>query len=407
MRKLLLAAGMACLSLVLTAAECGGERVYWSALAYRMAEPVLKPMSEGKLHATMPVECSTSWGKGRTTDMAHLEAFGRLMMGIAPWLALPADDTPEGRQREQLRTWALKSAAHAVDPASPDYVLWRKEHQPLVDAAFLAVAFLRAYDALWVPLDATTKQRYIEEFQLLRRIKPPRNNWMLFAAAVETFLLKAGAEFDAERITSAVEQIDKWYVGDGWYSDGDHFAMDYYNSFVIQPMLCEVLATLVESKQTLMPNQAELLATARKRMQRYGAILERFVSPEGTYPIVGRSITYRTGVMQPLALLPLWGLLPDELPQGQARAALSAVVHRVFDGTDNFNDKGYLRIGVCGSQPMAADGYINTGSVYLAAFVFAPLGLPADHAFWTDPAQDWTSKKAFSGQPFPKDWAKQ
>lgn len=57
------------------------------------------------------------------------------------WLALPDDDTPEGVRRRQLREWALKSYANAVDPNSNDYLLWRQENQTLVDAAFIAESF--------------------------------------------------------------------------------------------------------------------------------------------------------------------------------------------------------------------------------------------------------------------------
>ena len=52
----------------------------------------------------------------------------------------------------------IKSYAQSVDPESKDYLLWRKEGQPLVDAAYIAESFLRGYDALWVPLDDLTKQ---------------------------------------------------------------------------------------------------------------------------------------------------------------------------------------------------------------------------------------------------------
>ncbi len=48
--------------------------------------------------------------------------------------------------------------------------------QPLVDAAFIAQSFIRAPEKLWEPLDNITKQRYIEEFTLLRRVNPPYNN---------------------------------------------------------------------------------------------------------------------------------------------------------------------------------------------------------------------------------------
>lgn len=35
--------------------------------------------------------------------------------------------------------------------------------------------------------------------------------------------------------------------------------------------------------------------------------------------------------------------------------------------------------------------------------MFMPLGLPADHPFWTDPAEEWTQQRAWSGKPFPID----
>mgnify|MGYP002244278765 CR=1 FL=1 len=44
-------------------------------------------------------------------------------------------------------------------------------------------------------------------------------------------------------------------------------------------------------------------SVAQKRMQRFGMILERFISPEGAFPVFGRSITYRTGTLQPLGFV--------------------------------------------------------------------------------------------------------
>lgn len=142
-----------------------------------------------------------------------------------------------------------------------------------------------------------------------------------------------------------------------------------------------------------------------KRMQRFGMILERFISPEGTFPVFGRSITYRTGVLQPLALLAWRGWLPEELPAGQVRAAMTAVIQRMFGDKRNFNEKGFLVLGFNGRQPNISDWYTNNGSLYLASLAFLPLGLPADHSFWTDAPLPWTSKKAWEGEDFPKDHA--
>ena len=375
------------------------DREYWADLAYRIAAPVLSNMSRGELSKNMQLELSPTWD-GRDKRVSYMEAFGRLMDGVAPWLALPDDDSAEGRQRRQLREWALASYVHAVDPDSPDYLLWRKEGQPLVDAAFLASSFLRAPEQLWEPLDTLTKQRYVEEFQQLRRIDPPFNNWLLFSATVETFLMTAGAQYDAYRIHSAVRQIEEWYVGDGWYADGEHFAFDYYNSYVIQPMYVQVLDELLKRRKIVRPATQEI---ARKRMQRFGIILERFISPEGTFPVFGRSMTYRLGVFQPLALLAWKERLPEELPEGQVRAALTAAMRRMFSVDGNFNDKGFLQLGFAGRQPNLADRYTNNGSLYLTSEIFLPLGLPVDHSFWTAPSQEWTAQKAWSGADFPKD----
>ena len=119
------------------------DRQYWCNLLYRIAEPVLSNMSEGKLHQNMQLELSPRWD-GRNKEVAYMECFGRTMAGVAPWLALPDDDTPEGQMRKQLRTWALKSYGHAVNPESPDYLGWNKHGQALVDAAYIAESFLRA-----------------------------------------------------------------------------------------------------------------------------------------------------------------------------------------------------------------------------------------------------------------------
>lgn len=381
------------------------DRELWCDILYRMAAPVLSNMSEGKLQENMLVELSPTWD-GRDKRVTYMECFGRLMAGLAPWLSLPDDDTEESKQRKQLREWALKSYAHAVNPESKDYLLWRKEGQPLVDAAYIAESFLRGYNALWTPLDSLTKQRYIKEFTQLRRVNPPYTNWLLFSSTIECFLKKAGAREDAYRITSALRKVEEWYVGDGWYSDGPDFAFDFYNSFVLHPMYVECLEVMTDGgKKSGWNLKAANFNRGIKRMQRFGIILERFVSPEGAFPVFGRSITYRTAVLQPLALLAWRGWLPKELPNGQIRAAMTAVMNRMFGDNRNFNEKGFLTLGFNGSQPHISDWYTNNGSLYMASLAFLPLGLPAEHPFWTDASQAWTSKKAWGGEEFPKDHA--
>ena len=371
------------------------DREYWAALAYRMAAPVLENMAKGELQKNMQLELSPTWDN-RDKKVAYMECFGRLMAGIAPWLNLPDDDTAEGKMRAQLREWALKAYANAVDPESPDYLGWES----------------------WLRLDSRTKARYIKEFQGLRRYDPCYTNWLLFSAMEECFIAKAGGDADWFRIHRAMEKIEEWYVGDGWYSDGPSFAFDYYNSYVIQPMYVECLEMIRQVRgndswtvRTYVPTTDRneganyRYAAALKRMQKFGVILERLISPEGTFPVFGRSIPYRMATMQPLAQLAWRKQLPEELHNGQVRAALTAVMHRMFDGKgeSNFTKDGYLTIGFVGSHPNVADWYTNNGSLYMTSLSFMPLGLPETDDFWTAPAEKWTSKKAWEGDDFPKD----
>jgi len=378
------------------------DRQYWSSLAYKMAQPVLENMAKGELQKNMKTEFSPSFDN-RDRSVVYMETFGRLMVGIAPWLTLPDDETPEGQQRRQLREWALASYKNAVDPNSPDYFSWGKAGQNLVDAAFIAESFLRAWDTLWMPLDEVTKERYIKEFQALRKIDPPYSNWLLFSSTIESLLAKAGAQFDEYRINMACRKVEEWYVGDGWYSDGPQFAFDYYSSFVFHPMYLETLQAMVDAKRSSRIDYQKYYDRALHRAQKYAIILERFISPDGTFPVFGRSMTYRMAAMQPLALMAWYQTLPKELSNGQVRAALTKVLHRMFDSQENYNDAGFLTIGFCGSQPDVADWYTNNGSLYMTSMAFMPLALPADHPFWTDAPQPWTQVKAWSGQPFPKD----
>ena len=380
--------------------EAQDDRAYWSELLYKIAEPVLSNMSKGELKKNMTLELSPTWLKGRDASVTYLETFGRLMDGLAPWLSLPDDDTKEGKMRKQLREWALASYKNAVDPESPDFLKWTGEAQILCDASFLAQSFIRAPKALWEPLDEVTKQRYIDIFHQLKWVKPAYNNWLLFRTTIETFLVSIGEKYDAFAIEVTMHKMEEWYHGDGWYADGPEIAFDYYNAFVIHPMLVECLEVL-DKKPVNKPISFNL---ALRRMQRYNTLLERMISPEGTFPALGRSITYRMAAFQSLVLAAWKYGLPKGMTNGQVRSGLTAVMKRMFGMEGNFNKEGFLQLGFVGHQPNLADYYTNNGSLYMTALGFLTLGLPADHPFWTDPAEDWTSKKAWNGQKFPKDY---
>ncbi len=377
----------------------GSDRAYWLQTLLTVVHPVLTSLAEGQLKATMPVESAPGQEAGRR-NVTYLEALGRTLAGLAPWLEHPAVGAEKGQQ-QKYAALARQGIANAVNPQSPDFMNFTRGGQPLVDAAFLAHGLLRAPTQLWQQLANETQTRLVMALKASRTIKPGYNNWLLFSAMVEAALLKFTGEGDELRMDYAIKQHETWYKGDGAYGDGPDFHWDYYNSYVIQPMLLDVVQTLVMAKKA---DQA-LLNTIQTRAQRYAQIQERLIGPDGSFAAFGRSLAYRCGAFQLLAQLALQKKLPAELPVGQVRNALTAVIRRTMEAPGTFDAKGWLQIGLCGHQPSIGETYISTGSLYLCSEAFLPLGLAADDPFWTAPAEDWTAKRIWSGQDVNVDHA--
>jgi hypothetical protein len=375
-----------------------GERATWVGHMQKLADPVLNNLAAETLKARMPVEQAAG---ARRESVTHLEALGRLIAGIAPWLELPSDTTDEGRLRARYAELARRAIDRAVDPASKDFLNFTRERQPLVDAAFLSQGVLRAPRALGEQLDAGTRRNLIAALESSRITLPGFNNWLLFSATVEAALAKLGASWDRMRVDYALRQHDQWYKGDGAYGDGPEFHFDYYNSFVIHPMLLDVLDVFSEEN----PAWKDLAARELQRARRYAAVLERLIAPDGSFPPIGRSLAYRCGAMQLLAQAALRRTLPEDVTPGQVRGALTAVIRRTLEAPGTFDTAGWLQIGFCGHQPGVGERYISTGSLYLCSVGLLPLGLPPSDEFWSAPAQPWTSVRAWTGQEFPIDHA--
>ncbi len=376
------------------------DREFWVRSLTRISHPVLDALNKGQLKATMPVEAPHGNVESRR-EFTHLEAMGRLLSGIAPWLESGASDAAEAALRERYADMA-RGAIHAgTDPKSPDFMNFNKGSQPVVDAAFLTLAILRAPKELWQKLSPSTQQNVIRALQSTRVIKPGYNNWLLFSAMVEAGLCCMGAPWDVLRIDYAVRSVNLWYKGDGLYGDGPEFHWDYYNSFVIHPMLLKVLEVVSHSSAAWASFQPQSML----RAQRYAAIQERLISREGTFPPIGRSLAYRFGAFHLLADMSLRHRLPEGVSPEQVRSALTAVMRRMLAAPGTFDSQGWLRVGFCGDQPLIGEPYISTGSCYLCSAAWLPLGLPASDPFWAGPEKPWTAKKAWSGENVAADHA--
>ncbi|CAM3901203.1 DUF2264 domain-containing protein [Lederbergia lenta] len=370
------------------------DRTYWLQTMCKIADPVLLALSEKRLKSQMPIEA-----KMQDRDKySHLEAFARLLSGIAPWLETGPIVGKEGQTRKKYAELSRLCIDAATDPNSEDYMNFAEGHQPIVDTAFLAHAIIRAPKELYEKLEPRVQTNLVRALKLTRTRKPFFNNWLLFSAMIETALFQVGEEWDLMRIDYALKQHEQWYVGDGTYKDGPELHMDYYNSFVIQPMMVDIIERLADHSA----DWEEMKERVISRAKRFAIIQERSISPEGTFPVVGRSLAYRFGAFQHLAQMALQHKVEENLQPAQIRCALTAVIRRIIEMPGTFDEAGWLRIGLCGHQPELGEAYISTGSLYLCATVFLPLGLPENDPFWQGEAE-WTSKKAWSGMAVPID----
>ncbi|MDN3655529.1 DUF2264 domain-containing protein [Ferruginibacter paludis] len=377
------------------------DRKLWLGYLDKIARPVLVNLAGNTLKENMPVVLSEKVdNKKARTEAAYLEAFGRTLCGIAPWLQLQECDAEEKKLQNEFRQLASQALTNAVNPTAKDFLLFTGT-QSLVDASFLSLALIRC-PWLWQQADAATKHNLQAAFLSTRNTVPYYSNWLLFSAMIETFFCRYQLPYDKMRIDYAVKEFaSHWYTGDGMFSDGMQFHLDYYNSYVIQPYL-QCIVDVVNKKDS---SYQALAPTLQKIARRYAVVQERMINTDGSFPVTGRSITYRGGAFHHLANMAYNKQLPAELSPAQIRCALTAVIKKTLDAPATFTEKGWLNIGLCGSQPGLAEGYINTGSEYLCTQIFLPLGLPATDNFWNTPAVPWTSVKIWSGQDVPADHA--
>jgi hypothetical protein len=168
---------------------------------------------------------------------------------------------------------------------------------------------------------------------------------------------------------------------------------------VIQPFLLDILDA-VRGKD---PSYEWYRAELDKITARYAEIQERSVNSDGSFPVYGRSIVYRGGAFHHLANMSLKKKLPAVILPEQVRCALEAVITKTLNAPNTFTDKGWLNIGLYGSQPGLADFYITTGSLYLCSAIFLPLGLPPDDPFWRNDDVMWTAGKVWEGVDTKRD----
>lgn len=368
------------------------DRMFWLQEMDRMARPVMQSLAGDSLRIVMPQVTSQNVdNREHRIQVQYLEVLGRVLCGIAPWLQLEGGDEEEVSLRRQYRTWTVKGLKNALDSNARDFMRFDIGGQQLVDASFLSFALVRA-PWIWDHLDTEDRRRFVESIKTTRRFRPVYSNWLLFVAMNEAFLAKYGQDWDVVRVDYALRQLEQWYIGDGMYMDGSHYAYDYYNSYVIHPYL----SAMVDVLSTETAAYEGMWGKIRERNERYAIILERLIHSDGSFPPSGRSMIYRGAAFHHLADMALKKRLPSTLKPAQIRSALTAVLRKTMESPTTYRN-GWLTIGLYGEQWELGDFYNNQGSPYLCSTILLPLGLPETDEFWAEPTTSWSAQLIWNG----------
>lgn len=372
------------------------DRIFWVSILQKISFPVLNNLRKSSLKKKMPYESASLEGQ----KFVYLEAFARVFNGIAPWLELGQDDSEEGLIREKYISLTIKAIENAVNPKNNDYIFTIEPKQSLMDVALFAQGLLRSKTQIWLNLPMDVQARIIKELKKTRIIAPYENHWLLFTSIIEATLLEFTGECDKERLVYGVRKFrDELYVGDSFYADGEQFNLDFYNSLIIHPMLNDIL--IVMRKYGI--SEGEFLDVQLMRSSRHAAQLERMISSEGNYPLIGKSLAYRCGVFHLLSQAALLKVLPNNINPAQVRSALTKVLMVQFQNDQNFDEDGWLKIGLNGYQADISEININTGSLYFCCSVFLALGLDFNDSFWSDSFAEWSSLKAWNSHKIKND----
>ena len=370
-------------------------REEWLLNLERVARHPLTVAAQGELRRSLP-----------RRDVARpisqpLECIARILCGIAPWLASDIEDATERALQEELRDLFRRALEIGCDPDHPDFWGFGRDHDSLVDTALLAYALLKA-PRLLDDLSTTTRAHLAQALKSTRALQPYRNNWLLFSACVEGALDRLGEPAELDRVEDALSQHADWYVGDAWYADGPELHLDYYNSFVIHPLMRQVLDAFPGRRS----DWDDLRAVHVARAARLAEQMERMIAADGSWPPLGRSLTYRCGAFHALADLAARQELPQTLQPPAVRGALTATIRRSLGAEDTFTDDGWLTMGLSGNQPTLAEHYISTASTYFCCTIFLPLALPDTSSFWSDADASWTQARLWEhGEAIPADHA--
>jgi hypothetical protein len=350
--------------------QTGWGRAHWEALADHLLDSLVPYFSPGASLVELPGRPSRS---GTASDA--LEGFARSFMLAAFRIA-----GVQGKGCEALIERYARGVANGANPDHPEsWLRLTPKSQQMVEAAAIAVALHESREWIWDRLDPRAQEHVAEWLGGFIGSTTHDNNWRLFQVVSEQFLASVGAPYSQDDIDGGLDRIEDWYVGDGWYSDGDGQNFDNYIGWAMHlyPGLWARMAAATPGAQ-----YEDRLKLYRERIKLFLEDAVHLVGNDGAPIYQGRSLTYRMACAAPYWM----GAVLDSTPltPGQTRRLCSGIArHFVQHGVPD--ERGLLTLGWYDTFLPTTQQYSGPGSPYWASKGFVGLLLPPDHPVWVDP----------------------
>ena len=336
------------------------------ALLMEIIRPLLPYYTKEKAGIALGVTATTY--EQRTI---RLEAFSRVLWGLVPFWAGGGSDA-------EFEEIYRKGLTAGTNPENAEY--WGGFHafdQRFVEMAAMAYGLILAPDKIWEPLTEKEKDNLADWLYGINDYELPVCNWVLFAVLVNIALKKLGRKYDAGKLEKYLDGAGSFYLGDGWYQDGDSGQKDYYVSFAIH-FYSLFYAKVMEAED---PERCRLY---KERAALFAKQFIYWFDEKGMALPFGRSLTYRFSQVSFFSACLMAGVEPFDVGVMKGlivRHFCDWMKRPIFDGND------ILTIGYGYPNLIMGERYNGPGSPYWALKTFAILMLPDEHPFWTAEAK--------------------
>jgi hypothetical protein len=322
-------------------------------------------------------------GFGYTQEGSELEAWSRQLWSLAPLVA--------GGGRLPGIERVLDGFRNGPDPAHPDFWGYPEDmDQRLVETAAIGFALKVAPRSFWAPLDRTAREHLVGWLRSADRVRYVDNNWLFFRVLAHEGLREVGVEMDPSPAREALDRLESFALGEGWYADGPDGPCDYYNPFAFH--FYGLLYAWWNGARD--PGRA---GRFRARAARFAEDFQMWFASDGAAIPFGRSQTYRWAQASFWGAAGVAGL--ESVPPGMARGYLLRNL-RWWMARPIFSETGLISLGYGYPNLQMTEPYNAPGSPYWAGKALLPLLLPETHPFWSapeaEPASAFTAVRVLS-----------